>query len=187
MHGVEVHEADLLRLTRVQRNTQLIGFLYQERRPVSDGGISPEAVVRELARLETLGWVHRVKGGDHWLVTDAGEHELAEQTSWELIEETARDSAAFEVLREWVGRRRAELGAACDVELLGPFEAVGMDPVYILEIRNARTDASGCFFRGGMVDWSRLNTGADTVDVGFTRLVSAEQLVATLDAYAAGE
>ena len=57
----------------------------------------------------------------------------------------------FAALERWWDTSRPALAARGTVTLQGPFDALGMDPVYILRMDSERRDTEVLLFRGGIV------------------------------------
>jgi hypothetical protein len=52
-------------------------------------------------------------------------------------------------MRSW-----AEASVGVQVELLGPLDAPGMDPTWVLQFRSGQLEANVCLFRGPYLDVS---------------------------------
>jgi hypothetical protein len=70
-------------------------------------------------------------------------------------------------------------GTALTVE--GPFEAPGMDPVYILRLEQPAMEIDVAVFRGGILDVTRVNWDDQSLDPEGVEVSSAVELAAALD------
>jgi hypothetical protein len=94
-----------------------------------------------------------------------------------------RDLELGAALRSWVEARAGQPG----VTLLGPLDAYGMDPTWILRIRTAFLDAEVILFDGPRVDVAAFRPTAadDGMYVGYPEDVTAARLTAMADELAA--
>jgi hypothetical protein len=76
-----------------------------------------------------------------------------EERDMEVVDRRDRELGA--VMRSW-----AETHPGVPVELLGPLDAPGMDPTWILSFRSGHLDADVCLLRGPYLDVSAARPGA---------------------------
>jgi hypothetical protein len=63
-----------------------------------------------------------------------------------------RDAVLFATIERWREFNREPLaGRGVAATLQGPFEAQGMDPVYILHLDSERAESEAVLFRGGIL------------------------------------
>ncbi|TDC04058.1 hypothetical protein E1267_23985 [Nonomuraea longispora] len=80
--------------------------------------------------------------------------------------------------RDRAGVLEAE-GISLGVE--GPFEAPGIDPVYILRLERPPVEIHVCVFRGGVLDVTRVNWDDEALEQKGVTVLSAAELGAALD------
>jgi hypothetical protein len=90
-----------------------------------------------------------------------------------------RDLELGSALQSWVDAH----GAHGEVELVGPLEAPGMDPTWVLRLRSLELEADVHLFYGPLLDISafRPTHVEDGALVGGAEDVTPEQLVSMLD------
>jgi len=88
----------------------------------------------------------------------------------------------IDAVERWRSDRAESLGIArTTLTVSGPFEALGMDAVYILRAERHPIEIEIHVFRGGVMDVMRVNWDElSHVQTGI-RVTSAEELAATLD------
>ena len=91
----------------------------------------------------------------------------------------SRDIELGSALQAWVDAKADRW----QVELIGPMEAIGMDPTWILRLRSDGLEADDCLFYGPVLDVSafRPKNVDEGALVGGARDFTAERLVELLD------
>jgi hypothetical protein len=89
-----------------------------------------------------------------------------------------RDRELGSVMRSW-----AEVCVGVEVELLGPLDAPGMDPTWVLRLRGGQLEAEVFLFRGPYVDVSACRPSAPEAGafIGGEDNLSDARLVQMLD------
>jgi hypothetical protein len=85
-----------------------------------------------------------------------------------------------------VERWRCDRAGALDAEgatltVEGPFDAPGMDPVYILRLERSPIEIVVFVFRGGVLDVTRVNWDDESYEQEGVTVSSAAELAAALD------
>jgi hypothetical protein len=96
------------------------------------------------------------------------------------------DGILFQEIERWWDANRASLAAGGTVAVLqGPFEAVGMDPVYIVRLDSGHREAEAHLFRGGILLLYSLGRNEPVgVENDAVDITSAGELTETLDRFA---
>jgi len=83
--------------------------------------------------------------------------------------------------RWWKASRSLLAAREVTATLQGPFDAPGMDPVYILDMDSEHRETEVCLFQGGTVLFDGFDKHhAAKVDVGFAEVSSEHELVGLL-------
>lgn len=93
----------------------------------------------------------------------------------------ARDRELGSIMRTW-----AQARDGLEVEVLGPLDAHGMDPTWVLRLRSELLEAHVCLFRGPFMDVSAFRPTAVEAGafVGGEEGLSDARLIQMLDALA---
>jgi len=95
------------------------------------------------------------------------------------------DAANFAAMTAWVAGNNNELERRGIAVLLdGPFEALGMDPVYILKLESSEGEAEACLFRGGTQLMAHLDKASLEVWQGHVDATRPSEISAALDGLA---
>ncbi|NUW42946.1 hypothetical protein [Nonomuraea rhodomycinica] len=85
-------------------------------------------------------------------------------------------------VERWRRDRAGALEAAGTILTMeGPFEAGGMDPVYILRLEQPPTEIDVAVFRGGILDVTRVNWDDLSLAQEGVQVSTADELIAALD------
>jgi hypothetical protein len=95
------------------------------------------------------------------------------------------DVLLFAALQRWWDTSRTALAArGVTATLQGPFDALGMDPVYILHMDSERSEADVLLFRGGIVLFEGFDKHAlTTIRESSVEVSSGDDLVDALDRF----
>ena len=95
------------------------------------------------------------------------------------------DGALETALAEWAHKQREPLAKrGVQLELDGPFDPVGMDPVYLLRLRGSGNEAEASLFRGGTLLLATFDDAATEVRESHIEAVMAADVTAALSALA---
>jgi len=91
------------------------------------------------------------------------------------------DRVLFMALERWQEASRVPLlMQGVTVTLHGPFEALGMDPVYILHLDSDSREAEASLFRGGTVLLADLDKDSAEAQTSSIKVASDDELTALL-------
>ncbi len=97
------------------------------------------------------------------------------------------DERLARALAAWVATEREQLeGREVRLNVDGPYDPVGMDPVYILRLRSSGKEAEAVLFRGGTLLLATYDEAAAEVRESHVDAASPEEVKAALTALAEG-
>lgn len=97
------------------------------------------------------------------------------------------DERLATALAQWARDHREKLAArGVRVEVEGPFDPMGMDPVYLLRLRSSGNEAEASLFRGGTLLLATYDDAATDVRQSHVEAVAPSDVTAALTALADG-